>query len=152
MRRIVTGLVLGGLLFSPVWALAFDFKPAGLTPVSFWYFLETAKEEIVLFFTFSPVQKIEKLIQFSSEKMSEINKTLASHPDKAKVSLRRAQSLLARVKKIAPTAKKDRFFQLRRKQWQEILAQELVFLTEHKNDLSVGEVIKVVKEVKQTLR
>ncbi|MCD6194588.1 hypothetical protein J7K05_00035 [bacterium] len=153
MRRILGLLVLAGFFLFPSLVLAFDFKPAGLTPLSPWYFLETGKEEIVLFFTFSSVQKVDKLIQLSSEKMSEINEVLNKDSDKALVSILRAQNLLSRVKKVVSGAKKDKVFAEKRVEWQEILAQELVFLTEKRGDLQQADnTISLIKEVRQVLK
>lgn len=153
LRRFFLCMVLVSFFVAPSWVLAFDFKPAGLTPLSFWYFLETLKEEAVLFFTFSPLQKIDKLVQLSSEKMSEVEEVIETNPGRASVSLARAKNLLARIEKLASAAKKDKNFVKKRTEWQEILAQEMVFLVERKSLLAQSEeMVSLIREVRQILK
>ena len=145
-------LVIFGLAVSPSYSLAFEFRPAGLTPCSVWYFLETAKEELILFFTFDASQKFDKLIDFSSEKMSELNEVLAKNPSRAPTVLRRASSFVQRAKKLAGKVKKEKDFSLQREKWLETLAQELVFLTEKRFQLpQVEPLIKSIKELRHLL-
>ena len=48
----------------------------GLTPDSFWYFLEPFKERLVILFTFDEVEKADKEITFSTERVSEAKKMI----------------------------------------------------------------------------
>jgi len=61
------------LITGPVQGQDFsDLPNPGITPDSFWYFGEIIKERILIIFTFNKQSKVEKYIQFSEERISEI--------------------------------------------------------------------------------
>ncbi len=165
MRKLIICLLASAILLTPLTSLAedtcalsgcggpeFDFAPAGISPDSFWYPFDRLKEEIVLFFTFSPVVRAQKLLRFSTERLSEAEKMWQEDKEKeAEKALRVFGRQLRRFKKLALAVKKKRVPQWEevRKDWQEILAQELVFLLERKAHRT-EEMVQLVREVKKS--
>lgn len=53
----------------------------GILPNSFWYNFEIIKERIIILFTFSNQSKADKLLSFSGERLSELNRLVETHDD-----------------------------------------------------------------------
>jgi len=70
----------------------------------------------------------------------------------AQKSLDRFRSLLQRIEDLIPSAQKEKNFLNKKDVWQEILAQELVFLIDNQDRDQVKDLINLVKETKKQLQ
>ena len=69
---------------------------AGVKPGSFFYFFDTASENISLFFTFNPEQKAKKALAYADERLAEIEAIAEEkNPDAVKTALTNYESNVA---------------------------------------------------------
>ncbi|MDO8594680.1 MAG: DUF5667 domain-containing protein [bacterium] len=69
---------------------------AGVKPGSFFYFFDTASENISLFFTFNPEQKAKKALEYADERLAEIEAIAEEkNPDAVKTALANYESNVA---------------------------------------------------------
>ncbi len=60
-----------------------ELPKSGIKPDSFFYFLDTLWERIVLFFTFGTERKIEKALTYAGEKLAEAKVMVEKNDSKA---------------------------------------------------------------------
>ena len=97
---------------SPILILANEKKePAillpepGFSPDSYFYFLELFKERLIILFTFDNLQKADKEVSFSTERISEIKKMIEEEKwEAAKKGLQRYKINLERARRFIEKA------------------------------------------------
>lgn len=103
MKKLAIPLISFFLMFSFAFAQADLGVSAGLTPKSAIYFLDTLGEWLSLKLTFNPVKKVEKKIEYATERLAEL-KTLE---DEGELDKNNADSLKDKYKKLTEDAQSD---------------------------------------------
>lgn len=101
-------IIVVSLTFAPV-VLAAETAPAGITPSSHLYFLDTLAEKISLFFTFNTVAKVNRARGYAAEKSAELAVMMQKNNERGqkKAAWRYQEMIKIVIKKIDEAAAKN---------------------------------------------